>query len=82
MSAANVSGIPHSFVLDSAGVVKFQGHPADPSFEKAVAQVCRGSSQTLCDYLVTPRYSDPAHRHHTRQNTSPALLKRAMPERK
>ena len=41
MSAANVSGIPHSFVVDSAGVVKFQGHPADPNFEKAVAQVCR-----------------------------------------
>ncbi len=39
MSAANVSGIPHSFVVDSAGIVKFQGHPADPNFEKAVAQV-------------------------------------------
>ncbi len=45
MSAANVSGIPHSFVVDSAGIVKFQGHPADPNFEKAVAQVCCGPSR-------------------------------------
>ena len=42
MSAANVSGIPHSFVVDSAGVVKFQGHPADPAFEQAVKQVRGG----------------------------------------
>ena len=50
MSAANVSGIPHSFVVDAAGIVKFQGHPADPAFEQAVKQVCCGRSclRTAC----------------------------------
>ena len=40
MAAAHLSGIPHAFVLNDAGVVRYHGHPAHPEFEKAVKQVC------------------------------------------
>ena len=36
MAAAQVSGIPHAFVVDSSGTVQFSGHPMDPGFEAAV----------------------------------------------
>lgn len=40
MVQAGVSGIPFAVVIDAAGVVRFQGHPADPQFEKTIKQVC------------------------------------------
>lgn len=38
MSAANVSGIPHSFVVDATGIVRYSGHPAQPQFAAAIQQ--------------------------------------------
>lgn len=40
MAAARVSGIPHAFVLDDEGIVRYHGHPASPQLERAVSQVC------------------------------------------
>ncbi len=40
MAAAKVSGIPHAFVVDRDGVVRFGGHPMDPGFEAAIKKVC------------------------------------------
>ena len=38
MAAAQVSGIPHAFIVDSGGTVQFSGHPMDPGFEAAVQE--------------------------------------------
>ena len=38
MEAANISGIPHSFVVDSSGTIRFAGHPAQPEFAAAVQE--------------------------------------------
>ena len=54
MAAAQVSGIPHAFVVDGSGVVQYSGHPMDPTFEAAVQRV-RGL--WACEYdakAVTP----------------------------
>ena len=39
MTAAGVTGIPCALVVDSQGIVRFCGHPADPAFEAAIRQV-------------------------------------------
>ena len=39
MTAAGVTGIPCALVVDSQGIVRFCGHPADPAFEAAIQQV-------------------------------------------
>ena len=39
MAAARVSGIPHAFVVDAEGIVRYHGHPAAPEFEQAVKKV-------------------------------------------
>ena len=39
MAAARVSGIPHAFVVDAGGIVRYHGHPAAPDFEQAVKKV-------------------------------------------
>ena len=45
MAAAGVSGIPHSLVVDRAGVIRFSGHPAAPAFMTAVREVVPTPSQ-------------------------------------
>jgi hypothetical protein len=45
-------GIPHSVVFDTSGKMTFEGHPADPDFEKAVKKALKsvaaaGSSSGL-----------------------------------
>jgi hypothetical protein len=47
MAAPGVSGIPHSLVVDRAGVIRFSGHPADPAFVSAVRQVLCSELQAL-----------------------------------
>lgn len=47
MQAAGVSGIPHSFVVDSEGVIQFSGHPGNPSFAAAVRKVCVSAQMNL-----------------------------------
>jgi hypothetical protein len=44
MTAAGVSGIPCALVVDRKGIVRFCGHPADPSFESTVRTVRSGAS--------------------------------------
>lgn len=39
MATAQVSGIPHSFVVDREGLIQFSGHPADPAFVAAIRKV-------------------------------------------
>ncbi len=63
MAAAQVSGIPHAFVVDRGGIVQYSGHPMDPQFEAAVQgvrgqwvqqqiaalrQACMGSYKRAC----------------------------------
>ena len=36
MGPAGVRGIPHAFVVDTAGIIRYSGHPADPQFNTAV----------------------------------------------
>jgi len=36
--AYGVKGIPTAFILDTSGVVTWQGHPMDPGFEKALEE--------------------------------------------
>jgi hypothetical protein len=43
MGAAGVSGIPHAFVVDRAGIIRYHGHPAEPRFAAALQEV-RGQS--------------------------------------
>ena len=50
MAAAGVSGIPHSLVVNRAGVIKFSGHPADPAFMSAVREV--QCIATFCKFCV------------------------------
>lgn len=38
-------GVPHSLVVDRAGVIKFSGHLADPAFMSAVREVLHGPLQ-------------------------------------
>ena len=35
LGPAGARGIPHAFVVDSQGVVKWHGHPMEPGFEGA-----------------------------------------------
>lgn len=46
MQAANVSGIPHSFVVDATGTIRYSGHPAQPAFAAAVQQAIPPSTCT------------------------------------
>lgn len=39
MGTYGVSGIPHSFIIDTDGKVTWHGHPMDPEFEKKLAEV-------------------------------------------
>ncbi len=39
MQLAQVSGIPHSFVLDSGGTIQYSGHPGSPDFLETVKKV-------------------------------------------
>uniref|UniRef100_A0A7R9V5A6 glutaredoxin-dependent peroxiredoxin n=1 Tax=Chlamydomonas euryale TaxID=1486919 RepID=A0A7R9V5A6_9CHLO len=39
MTAAHATGIPHAFIVNRAGVIKYSGHPADPKFEAALQEV-------------------------------------------
>lgn len=41
MGAAGVSGIPHAFVIDRQGIIRHHGHPMEPKFAAAVAEVCQ-----------------------------------------
>eukprot|EP00195_Chlamydomonas_chlamydogama_P012350 CAMPEP_0202906278 /NCGR_PEP_ID=MMETSP1392-20130828/38079_1 /ASSEMBLY_ACC=CAM_ASM_000868 /TAXON_ID=225041 /ORGANISM="Chlamydomonas chlamydogama, Strain SAG 11-48b" /LENGTH=213 /DNA_ID=CAMNT_0049594703 /DNA_START=25 /DNA_END=666 /DNA_ORIENTATION=+ len=36
MNAAGAHGIPHAFIVDRSGTIRFSGHPADPSFSSAL----------------------------------------------
>ncbi|KAL4418880.1 hypothetical protein ABPG77_010049 [Micractinium sp. CCAP 211/92] len=40
MGAAQVSGIPHAFIIDGAGVVRHHGHPMEPRFAQMLDSVC------------------------------------------
>ncbi|KAL4443316.1 hypothetical protein ABPG75_011053 [Micractinium tetrahymenae] len=40
MGAAQVSGIPHAFIIDSGGVVRHHGHPMEPRFAQMLDLVC------------------------------------------
>jgi len=53
MQAAGVSGIPHSFVVDSEGVIQFSGHPGNPSFAAAVRKVMTTATAPKALPLVT-----------------------------
>lgn len=39
MGAAQVTGIPYAFVVDREGVIRYNGHPADPQMDAVVKQV-------------------------------------------
>lgn len=36
-----VRGIPHAFVIDLQGKIAWSGHPMDPAFERALAEVAK-----------------------------------------
>jgi len=36
-----VSGIPRAFIFDTQGILVFDGHPADPTFEKTIKEEVR-----------------------------------------
>mmetsp|Transcript_21763 Transcript_21763/g.41514 ORF Transcript_21763/g.41514 Transcript_21763/m.41514 type:complete len:188 (+) Transcript_21763:700-1263(+) len=38
MGPAGVRGIPHAFLVDGAGVLRYSGHPGQPQFTDAVEQ--------------------------------------------
>ncbi|GAX84376.1 hypothetical protein CEUSTIGMA_g11798.t1 [Chlamydomonas eustigma] len=38
MEKAKVHGIPHAFVIDLEGTIRYSGHPADAQFEKILHQ--------------------------------------------
>jgi hypothetical protein len=38
LGPAGVRGIPHAFVVDAAGFIRYSGHPADPQFATVVEQ--------------------------------------------
>lgn len=40
MGAAQVTGIPYALVVDRGGVIRYNGHPADPQMDAVVKQVC------------------------------------------
>ncbi|KAK9806245.1 hypothetical protein WJX72_007129 [[Myrmecia] bisecta] len=40
MEFAGVTGIPHAFVVDKAGIIAYSGHPMQPEFKKAIDKVC------------------------------------------
>ncbi|KAK9863410.1 hypothetical protein WJX84_008614 [Apatococcus fuscideae] len=44
MGAAQVTGIPYAFVVDREGVIRYNGHPAEPKMDEVVRQVCVGAS--------------------------------------
>jgi hypothetical protein len=44
LGAAGVSGIPHAFVLDSSGTIRYHGHPMEPRFAQALEAVCGGAA--------------------------------------
>ena len=41
MMPAQARGIPHAFLVDHEGVIRYSGHPGDPSFEATVTDLCR-----------------------------------------
>lgn len=53
MAAFGVSGIPHAFVVDTNGNVAWNGHPADPEFEKALTEAASKAGSP-----------PPSHAHH------------------
>lgn len=44
MGAAQVSGIPHAFIVDSSGIVRHHGHPMEPKFAQVLEAVCAQSA--------------------------------------
>ena len=61
MAAAQVSGIPHAFVVDRGGIVQFSGHPMDPDFAAAVQKV-RTFAAAACMQLVSSKFA-AEHQH-------------------
>ena len=59
MAAAKVSCVPHSFVVDQDGVVRFSGHPMDPGWEAFAPAACR-SAHAPADPAAPPCSASPA----------------------
>lgn len=58
LGPAGVRGIPHAFVVDAAGIVRFSGHPADPQFATVVEQcllAAAAPAKVRCYFAVGTR---------------------------
>ena len=38
---AGARGIPHAFLVDHEGVIRYSGHPAEPAFATMVQELCK-----------------------------------------
>jgi hypothetical protein len=52
LGPAGVRGIPHAFVVDTTGFIRYSGHPADPQFATIVEQCLAAAVPAKVQYVL------------------------------